>query len=305
MINPCDILTFAEDKSQIISYNNPQFRCFSQEIYFSETAMYQVTEHWHEDLEYLYVKEGVFRCSVSGTTITLHEGEGIFINSKRIHSNGTVRNKRCLLYCAIFHPSYCCASDYIENKYVTPVIKSGTPDYILLQKGDWTEEILTVLTDLFERPASPVLELEVLEASYRILGILYQNIKPGDSIVPSITLYEDTFKTMVTYIGEHYMEKLSLDDIAAAGNIGKTLCAKIFKKYASKTPGDYLVHYRITKSMEWLSDRNRKITDIALSAGFNSASHYTETFRKLIGCTPNQFRNAEKREHITAVANYW
>ena len=101
------------------------------------------------------------------------------------------------------------------------------------------------------------------------------------------------------------MEKLSLDDIAASGNIGKTLCAKIFKKYASKTPGDYLVHYRITKSMEWLSDRNRKITDIALSAGFNSASHYTETFRKLIGCTPNQFRNAEDRDHVTAVANYW
>lgn len=241
------------------------------------------------------MKEGVFRCCINGTGITLNQGEGIFINSKRIHSNGTVKNKHCLLYCSIVHPSYLCASRYIEDKYVSPIIGAGSFDYLLLRKGEWTEEILNILISLFEKPESLVLELEIIEASYHILSLLYKNIKPSTSTVPNTSLYEDTFKSMVTYIGEHFQEKLSLDDIAAAGNIGKTLCAKIFKKYASKTPGDYLIHYRITQSMEWLSDRNRKITDIAFSAGFNSTSHYTETFRKIVGCTPNQFRNITEK----------
>lgn len=304
MINPNDIITFSEDRSQIVNYNNPLFHCFSQEIYFSENSKYQVTEHWHEDLESLYVKEGVFRCSVNGTTITLNQGEGIFINSKRIHSNGTVQNKRCLLYCAIIDPSYVCASRYIEDKYVAPVIGPGSFDYLLLRKGDWTEEIMNVLIGLFERPEDAPLELRIIEASYHILSILHSHTKADNVTAMSTSLYEDTFKSMVTFIAEHFQEKLSLDDIADAGNIGKTLCAKIFKKYAAKTPGDYLIHYRITRSMEWLSDRNRKITDIAFSAGFNSASHYTETFRKLIGCTPNQFRNITEEYRPTQKTSY-
>ena len=89
---------------------------------------------------------------------------------------------------------------------------------------------------------SLVLELEIIEASYHILSLLYKDIKPDTSTVPNTSLYEDTIKSMVTYIGEHFQEKLSLDDIA-------------------------------------------------FSAGLNSTIHFTETFRKIVGCTPNQFRN--------------
>ena len=52
----------------------------------------------------------------------------------------------------------------------------------------------------------------------------------------------------------------------------------------------FLIDYRINKSIELLSDRNLSITDIAFMVGFNSASHYTEIFKKLIGRTPNQLR---------------
>lgn len=290
MIIANDKLTFSKDKSQIVNYNNPRFHCFSNELFFSEGSQYQVTEHWHEDIEYLYVKEGTFRCSVNGNSIVLKEGEGIYVNSRRIHSNGTVDGQRCVLYCVIIHPSYLCASQYIEDMYVSPIIGPKAFDYLVLRRGDWTGEILDILCDMFEKPSPRPLELSIIEVSFRVLGILHENLKPDTSMSAGTSLYEETFKSMVTYIGEHFSEKISLDDIAGAGNIGKTLCTKIFKKYASKTPGDYLIHFRITISMEWLSDPKRSITDIAFSAGFNGASHYTETFRKLIGCTPNQYR---------------
>lgn len=290
MIIGNDKIIFSKDKSQIVNYNNPRFHCFSHEIYFSEDGQYQVTEHWHEDIEYLYVKEGTFRCSVNGDNIILNEGEGIYVNSKRIHSNGTIRGQKCVLYCVIINPSYMCASRYIEDTYVEPVIGPKSVDYIMLRRGDWTEEILDLICGIFENPTTRPMELSVIEVCFRVLGILHENLKPDMSASANTSIYEETFKTMVTYIDENFQDKISLDEIAGAGNIGKTLCTKIFKKYASKTPGDYLIHYRITRSMEWLADPKRSITDIAFSAGFNGASHYTETFRKMIGCTPNQFR---------------
>ena len=86
------------------------------------------------------------------------------------------------------------------------------------------------------------------------------------------------------------MEKISLEDIARAGNVGKTLCAKLFKKYVSKTPGEYLIFYRIQKSIELLTDTNMSTTEISYATGFSSASHYTKTFRELMGCTPLKYR---------------
>lgn len=55
------------------------------------------------------------------------------------------------------------------------------------------------------------------------------------------------FKSMLLYIQEHYHEKVSLEEIADVGSVGKTLCAKLFRTYTSKTPGEYLIHYRIQK----------------------------------------------------------
>ncbi len=290
MINRNDIITFSKDKSQIVNYNNPLFHCFSQEIYFSKDSTYHVTEHWHEDIEYLYVKEGSFRCNVNGTILTLHESEGICINSKRIHSNGTVKGSHCALYCAIIHPHYLSASEYIDKKYLSPIIGPNSFDFLLLKKGDWTEEILNLFIDLFEKPVSTPLELKIIEVSYHILGILNEKFTPESTLIKTSCPYENTFKAMVAYINQHYNEKITLSDIAGAANIGKTLCATIFKKYSSKTPGEYVIHYRITKSMELLADRNLSITDIAFMVGFNSASHYTEIFKKLVGRTPNQLR---------------
>ena len=87
------------------------------------------------------------------------------------------------------------------------------------------------------------------------------------------------------------MNKISLDEISYAGNVGKTLCAKIFKKYTSKTPGDYLIYYRIQKSIELLTTTSLSTTEISFSTGFSSASHFTKTFRTLMGYTPLQYRN--------------
>ena len=118
-------------------------------------------------------------------------------------------------------------------------------------------------------------------------------INPPVAEVPSINV--GTFKTMMIFIQEHYMEKISLEDIAKAGNVGKTLCAKLFKKYVSKTPGEYLIFYRIQKSIELLTDTNMSTTEISYATGFSSASHYTKTFRELMGCTPLKYRKGNPK----------
>lgn len=286
-----DFITTRSDKSQVLHYNNPLFYSFTNRHCWSDAITQYVREHWHEDIEYFYIMDGCLEFMVNGKNIHLEKGQGICVNSKRIHANWSNKGDSCEYLCAIIHPSYMCASSYIEQKYVAPILSPNSADYILLRQDDWTKNIIDELLGLFESDTdAKAMELKIIETSFRCLRYMHENI--DFSMAKQATpIHVNTFKSMMSFIQDHYMEKISLDDIASAGNVGKTLCAKIFKRYVAKTPGDYLISYRVTKSMELLTSTDLSITDIAFQTGFTSGSHYTKTFREMIGCTPTEYRN--------------
>lgn len=291
MTNSSDIITTRSDGSQIVEYNNPTFECFAVKSYYSANKTYHVTEHWHEDLEFLYIIEGELNYNVNGKSMILHAGEGVCVNSKRIHSNHSIPGKPCAYYCSIIHPSLLCSTKYIEQTYLAPLLGPNSFDYLPLSRNDWTYIIIDEMERLFEDSNPKTIELEILEASFRIWKAIYKHVEIPPNIVESSSLKIGSFKSMIMFIQEHYMEKISLEEIASAGNVGKTLCAKLFKKYASKTPGEYLIYYRIQKSIELLTKTDLSTTEISYATGFSSASHYTKTFHEMMGCTPSKFRS--------------
>lgn len=290
MINMSDIITTRSDRAQIVNYNNPLFECFAVKTYYAPNRTYHVTEHWHEDLELLYVIDGELKYTVNGKSIILHRGEGICVNSKRIHSNHSIPGKSCAYYCSVFHPSLLASSKYIEQTYLTPLLGPNSFDYLLLNHNDWTHIIIDELERLFEESDPKCTELDILETSFRIWKNIYKHVEAPITTNEPASPKIGAFKSMMLFIQEHYNEKISLEDIAAAGNMGKTLCARLFKEYVSKTPGEYLIYYRIQKSIELLTKTDLSITEISYATGFSSASHYTKTFHEMMGCTPLKYR---------------
>jgi AraC-like DNA-binding protein len=61
----------------------------------------------------------------------------------------------------------------------------------------------------------------------------------------------------------------------------------------SPTPFEYVLHYRIQKSLSLLADDDLNITAIAAACGFSGASYYTEVFRKIIGIPPSAYRKKQ------------
>lgn len=290
MIESREIVQFRQDKSQILNYKNPLFPCLAEKSFYSPEMNVIVRSHWHDDIEIIYVTEGHLDCTVNGESIRVSAGTGICVNSKRIHSNRSKHGEYAVFYYALFNPALLCVSSYVEKNYVSPIIGEKSFDYLILKKGDWTEEILSTVINMFESEDKSEAELEILEKSFRMLRIMHSSLDTKSAYYTASAQYVDTFKEMLTYIEDHYPEKISLDDIANAGSVGKTLCAKIFKQFSGRTPGEYLVKFRIAESMRLLDEGRLSITDIALSVGFNSASHYTKSFREIIGTTPNKYK---------------
>ena len=225
----------------------------------------------------------------------LSRGTGIIVNTNRLHFGYAVDDGDCVFLVLLLHSSLLGGDAYIESHYVNPLFYDTDSDAILLSLDvAWHSQALLLIKAMFqlaqEQPSHYEFQIHIQFASLWLL--LYENIvaKNGShqrSCVPS-----NHMKDMIGYIQKHYPEKISLHDIASAGLMCRSKCCHLFKQTLHQTPIEYLLHYRIQKSMSLLADGNLTITAIAAACGFSGASYYTEVFHKIMGISPSVYRKS-------------
>ncbi len=65
---------------------------------------------------------------------------------------------------------------------------------------------------------------------------------------------------------------------------------RMFREQVGLPLHRYQLHTRLAKAIDLLLDTNRDLTAIALDLGFSSHSHFTASFRQLVGFTPSRLR---------------
>lgn len=93
----------------------------------------------------------------------------------------------------------------------------------------------------------------------------------------------------------HYAGKVRLSDVAAAGAVCRSRCCRIFRDRLNQTPNAYLTAYRLDRACDRIRG-GAQITEAALSSDFDSASYFSETFRKVFGLSPSRWRDALQRK---------
>lgn len=97
-------------------------------------------------------------------------------------------------------------------------------------------------------------------------------------------------KKAVEFIEQHYMEPISLNDIAAQFHLHPNYFSNLFKSRMNTTIRDYLLNYRIQKAKELIADKNMKLYDIAFAVGYQDPAHFNRAFKNVCGISPSQYR---------------
>ncbi|ANS87811.1 transcriptional regulator MelR [Vibrio parahaemolyticus] len=95
---------------------------------------------------------------------------------------------------------------------------------------------------------------------------------------------------MLEYIAENHDSALTIQKIADHVELNQNYAMGIFQKVMQLTMKQYITAMRINHTRVLLSDSDKTILDIALTAGFNSNSRFYDTFKKYVGMTPLQYR---------------
>jgi AraC family transcriptional regulator len=89
-----------------------------------------------------------------------------------------------------------------------------------------------------------------------------------------------------------FAERLTLAELAHDVGVHPVHLAQAFHKSYRRTVGDYVRQLRIEYACHELAASETPIVQIALAAGFCDQSHFTRTFKRLIGVAPSQYRES-------------
>jgi AraC-like DNA-binding protein len=92
------------------------------------------------------------------------------------------------------------------------------------------------------------------------------------------------------YITEHHAEELSLTQVATAVNMSAFYFCKSFRKATGLTFTDYVARVRVEKVKALLLNPNKRVSEAAYEAGFQSLSQFNRVFLRVAGEPPSAYR---------------
>lgn len=246
--------------------------------------------HFHEELEIFYVLSG--RCAVmTQKTNFLLSSEDFAVFNPYEH-----------------HEHYKEAGCHTLSAFISlPILQQaelGRVDccsYKMPDKADHLRLIRANLALIFKNEQDPSgkLRLQSLSHLFGILSVLKLQFEVVDSDrlaeMPDI----GRLQRALDYIGRHYCEELSMQEVAQWVHLSKSQLSRDFQRIMNESFSDYLRHLRLNHASYLLRSTDRSITDIALDSGFSNSNTLIINFRQEYGETPGSYRKRLAQEKQT------
>ncbi|MEM9361893.1 MAG: AraC family transcriptional regulator [Bacteroidota bacterium] len=94
------------------------------------------------------------------------------------------------------------------------------------------------------------------------------------------------------FIHDNLFNVISLGDISTVSSLSKHHLYNSFKRVYGQTPHQYINHYKIKKSMDYLQNGNLSVNDVASLFGFSDYSVFSKLFKKINGVAPSYYRDS-------------
>jgi AraC-like DNA-binding protein len=108
-------------------------------------------------------------------------------------------------------------------------------------------------------------------------------------------------KRALDFIEANIAEPITLPALAESAGLTRMYFAAQFRTATGLRPHEFVLRRRIERAQDMLLTSNITLMDASFNTGFQTQAHFTTVFKKLVGQTPNQWREAHRRHiHIAA-----
>lgn len=291
-----------ENLQEIKQHGSDDYPVGIYRINVKERHMEIVPWHWHKEMEFIYIIEGCGEFLAGDNSFFLYEKQALLINSEVLHSFHIADGyDNCIFISVVFNSDFLIhhTQTSLYAKYIYPITQNANLRvFPLVNMSDELQNEIKVITDIYTLNKQEAFGFELMTRDFlshvwlTIFKQLEEPQKLFSSTSEKATMDELRAKEAIHYIEEHYVDNISLEEIAESIHLSKSECCRCIKRCINMTPFEYLMRFRVLKSAQTLATSDKKIPigELALSVGFNSSSYFNKTFRKYMGCTPSQYK---------------
>lgn len=282
-----------KNKQELLKRGTPIFPCSTYNRDVRQYINGEISPHWHHEMEIFLLIEGHAHISFVDSTFELESGEGYFVNSNVLHGISCPLDRCCRYHSIVFDPSIISGAtgSAYDILYTRPFIEQGGPSWIFHPNdtlgGETIIRLFQAAFDACETKTDGY-EFIVRDSLSRILLLLRKHLQGTSSKQSS--QQELRIKQMLSWLDEHYMEPITISQLADVAGICVRECQRSFSNILHTTPIQYLNRRRIAMAAECLISTDLSVSEIGLRCGFDNPSYFSKQFKHMTGMTPRAYR---------------
>ena len=243
--------------------------------------------HWHPEIELTLILEGEILYQVNDNSCLLKAGEGLFCNTNVLHAGRHGNSADCSYLSVTFHPRllYGYNNSLMQNRYMEGILRDPELASIHFKpEVDWQKKVLEQIRKIQRLSAdkAEASELKIQIALMEIWLLIYEHVEPGAEEQSGQDRDTERIRCIMVYIQEHYAEKITLEELAEQIHLCRSESCRLFKRYMNASIFDYLLDYRVERSLPLLRDDRLDVTQIAGMTGFSNPAYFAKIFRRKI-----------------------
>ena len=277
----------------------PELR--KKKILISElTEMHEVPTHGHEFLELTYITAGQVIHTLDGQEQTLEAGDYFIVDYGSRHSYRASGNKGygnidCLFLPELLDPalkgtvSLRIVLDHYLLHYNIRALTQN-PAHMVFHDGDGRiRALLGRMQEEADRQEPGYTEL----LRCYLLEILLLTMRHLDD-ASCAAAGDDICGFLAAYVRDHYMEQISLQELAGRLNYSVSYVSRIFKNGTGMSFMAYLQNYRVAEGCRLLASSDRTVEEVAAMVGYKDAKFFASLVRRFRGSGPSRNRRSAR-----------
>lgn len=260
---------------------------------------FSVDNHWHPEIEFVYIMEGQFQGEVNLDQSILNPGDIMIAGSQDLHALKGLCNKS-VHEALIFHPKALSFSynDEIQQTLISPLLSRIVtfPHFIKTDDAKYSvvEPYLLEIVDIAKKQEDNWY-IDCKLSLLKLLSIMNQNevMIPVEQTVSANEQQKiERYKILTSYMEEHLAEDITLKDLASLTATNPQYLCRFFKEISGISPIQYLINRRIDMAAAMLLETDKSILAISMDCGFENVSYFIRKFKQKKGVTPGEYRKA-------------
>jgi len=244
--------------------------------------------HSHAEFEYHFSVSGDAIVRFDDTKVVVNENHSLLICPQLFHKFLRTNNDSRVLSLAFSLKHGRHGTKYYD-KLLVALNEKGYA--LLLPNTALTNLIYGTMAEVYSvKPfAKECMQARLTLLFSQIFSMITEN---GEENMQTFDTQEYDMRTYIIeeYFNEHFMENITLKDLANRMYLGEKQTERMIKKIYNAGFRMHLSTVRIKSSIDLITETTRSLSDIAAAVGYSSYYGFYNAFKKYTGMSPEEYR---------------